>query len=346
MAMTSMSLATARGMKMKKENVRAAACLVMMLLSALPLGVARADCTLSSGIKVYSVVQARDGDVDSSLPAGTSLGAPGQYTQPSPWSFNCAGASSPVYLYARYSAPNTANDTYELTVGGQPAGVGLRLSVSNDNGPFQSLPLTESRSLAAGTFSRAETVRAELVRTAGPVVYGIVDQRQIGGGDLYNGVGPVGSPIPYSRYNTGNISLVRPACSIAAGDLNQTVSLGNHSISELQQSNATAWVPFHFTMANCTDAGVSLDITFGTASDMDSSNSRLFSMRAGSPTGIGIAVAQDNADKTPVLPGVIATYPAVSTGQVYNFVARIERNGSPLSAGVINRPVVVLINFR
>jgi type 1 fimbria pilin len=326
--------------------------LALVAFAALKSGSVHATCFLANAVQNYDIEQTSSVYVDTSLPAGTPLGRQGQYTFPRPWTLNCTGAgSSPVYLKTNIAqGAHTSGDVYELTVGGQPSGVGVRLSMSVNGGGFQSLPIERQLTLTSGSpaYSETDTIQAQLVRTSSPVVYGNVDSGLgIGGSNFYNGVGPVGGPGQYQTVRTGALTLVRPSCAMDVGSLNQTVNMGSYSSKDLQNpTSATPWVPFKLIVADCGDPNVLVDISFGASADQDQNNPRLFSMLPGGVTGVGIALSTDDGTDTSMTPGERRTFPGKLTGDSYGFRARLERTLAPLKSGQFSRPVTVLVVYR
>jgi type 1 fimbria pilin len=238
------------------------------------------------------------------------------------------------------------NGLFEFTVnGGQPSGVGIRLSVADAGGAKRPFPFSQQLNVPAGEFTQSSDYYTSLERVGGaPVVYGRVDTIQLATSFLFNGTGPVGAPIPYRRIHIRDFVLVSPSCSIDAGSLRQTVSLGNHVSSDFD--NGVGWTPFDLVMGNCSDLSLLEEITFGSLSDADADAPGLFSMNASGPSGLGIAIRTRGGVLSPMLPGQSQIFPAVLTGQVFPFEARLERTVGPVSQGAINRPVVVTVNFR
>ncbi|GLQ49164.1 fimbrial protein [Dyella flava] len=322
----------------------------LIALAVLKSGSAQAACSLGNNVQNYILQQVSDVYVDSGLAPGASLGRKGQYTFPTPWKLNCTG-TSPIYLKTNIAqGAQTSGDVYELTVGGQRSGVGIRLAMSINGGDFLPMPITRQLSLSTGSpaYTESDTIEAELVRTASPVVYGAVDQGLgVGASNFYNGTGEVGGPGQYQTVHTGSMKLVRPACAMDVGSLNQTVNLGSYSTKDLQDpASTTPWIPFKLTMAQCSDPDVLVDITFGSAEDKDQHNPNLFSLRTGGPAGLGIALSTDDGSNASMLPGVIGTFPGKLTGDSYHFRARLERTPVALTAGQFDRPVTVLVNYR
>src|ERR1700754_4894958 len=112
----------------------------LIAIGSLQAGSAWADCGLISGQWRFQVDAARAVIVDPTLPSGTPVGRGGEGSNT--WRFNCAGVTNPVYVKWGMTTASPDN-TYELLVDGQPAGVGLRVSVSIDGGPLRPLPVDE-----------------------------------------------------------------------------------------------------------------------------------------------------------------------------------------------------------
>lgn len=324
-------------------------CGSLLLLGAAHSGSALAQCALTSGISFVTVTpaQGRDVLVDSALPAGTPLGRQGQVTE-TPRTFNCTAASNVITLdNVLTSAAN--NGVFELTVGGQPSGVGIRLSVADSNGQLRQFPYQETMTVPQGTYTTPNRLATSLEKVGATVIYGQTDVVQFANyaaSNVYNGAGQIGAPIPYRRIGIQNFNLVRPSCSMDVASLNQTVPLGRHNVSEFANAAPSAWVPFNLTVADCSDPTILADITFGTTADVDVSDNNVFSMNQGGPRGLGIAIATAGTTSTAMLPGQTQTFPTVLTGQSFPFQARLQPTTGQVTAGTINRPVTVTVNFR
>jgi major type 1 subunit fimbrin (pilin) len=337
----------------------------LVALTALKSGAAWADCYLAGPIvNLYVDGPAGGTVVDATLAPGAQIGAGAPPSLQKTFSLVCqggAGNSNPVYFRTTLVASAVANGyLYEFTVGGKPAGVGMYLSMGQDGGDYQDMPVLRQKTLPNSTdvpnnapsYTETDQFKAIMVRTSNPVIYGTVDRgAAIGASNFYNGTGEVGQVNQYQRYYTGDITLVQPSCTIDASSLNQTVDLGNYSTKDLQNpSDATPWKSFQLVVAHCENPVTLTDITFGSTTDQDTNNQNLFSLNTGGVTGMGIALATDEGTGTPdapVLPGVVATFPAVTTtGGTYNFKARIERTTAPLTPGEFRRPVTVVVNYR
>jgi type 1 fimbria pilin len=334
----------------------------LLAFASLKSGSAWAACYLAGPIIIMSVDGPAAGTVvDSTLPPGAEVGAGASPSDEKISNFVCtgggAGNSNPLYLKTNLLTTLAPSGLYEFTVGGRPSGVGMRLYLSSNGGPFEPMPVTRQLNLPDSTDPRNNVpsytakgqFKATMERTTNPVVYGPVDKAGLVGASVfYNGVGEVGDQNRFINVNVGSITFVRPSCAIDAGSLTQTVDLGRYSTRDLTDpSSSTRWAPFEFTMANCDDpTGRLVDITFGSAADRDSNNPNLFSLNMGGPTGIGIALSTDDDADTAVLPGTVSTYPGVATGGSYKFRARMQRTPAALTAGEVNRPVTVLVDYR
>jgi hypothetical protein len=327
----------------------------LLILGAAQSGTAWARCQLASAIPFYLVVQVRDVIVDETLPAGTPLGREGNLNVPAgQWSFNCAVGTTPTPVRLEHSTiPAFANGLYEFIVNGQPSGVGLRLYVSDNGRPRRAFPFDESPTIpSTNPWSEPADFFTTLERVgSAPVVYGQVQVPGVNGtlaeSNLYNLDGSNAGRIPYRTVRLGFFNLVRPSCTIDAASLNQTVPLGSHNVSAFSNSTPSAWVPFHLTVANCTDPTILADITFGTAADADTNDTSLFSMNQGGPQGLGIAIATAGTASVAMLPGQTQTFPTVLSGQSFPFQARLQPTTTgQVTAGTINRPVTVTVNFR
>jgi major type 1 subunit fimbrin (pilin) len=335
----------------------------LVAFAALKSGSAWAVCSLGPPGRITMTINgpANGIVVDSSIPPGETVNPGTGPAEPKTYTIVCvggAGGNNPVYFKTSLIKEAVDNGyVYEFKVGGQPAGVGMVLTMSTDSGDFLPMPVTRQVNLPNSTnpgnntpsYTGTNQFRAVMVRTANPVIYGTVDRGLgVGASNFYNGTGETGTPIQYMPISTGDISLVRPSCLIDSGSLNQTVELGSYSTRDLQNpTSATAWVPFEFVMTNCDDpTGRLVDVTFGSATDQDSNNRNLFSLNTGGPTGIGIALSTNDGADSAVLPGATNTFPGVATGGTYKFRARMERTSASLTAGEFSRPVTVLVNYR
>jgi hypothetical protein len=324
-------------------------CGSLLLLGAAHSGSVLAQCALASGISFVTIepAQGRQVLVDSTLPAGTPLGRQGQVTE-IPRTFNCTAASNIITLNnVLISAPN--NGVFELTVGGQPSGVGIRLLVADSNGQLRQFPYQETVTVPRGAYTAPNRLATSLEKVGATVIYGqtdIVQFANYAASNLYNGAGPIGAPVPFRRIGIQRFNLTRPSCFMDVKSLNQTVPLGRHRVSEFDNATPSAWVPFNLTVANCSDPAVLADITFGTTADADASNNNLFSMNQGGPRGLGIAIATAGTASTAMLPGQTQTFPAVLSGQSFPFQARLQPTTGQVTAGAINRPLTVTVNFR
>lgn len=244
---------------------------------------------------------------------------------------------------------NIPDQVRELVMAdGTPSGIGVRLEFEeNGMGGYQALPATQTRTFPLGNYLWTVAIRGSLVKV-GPTVYGAVRA-----GDRV-ARSQVLNTTPAFQFNrlryvdTGAITIVRPACSIDTGSLNQEVRLGNYNVGEVAGGTVTPdWVPFNLTMGACADpASLLTDITFGEAADADGRNPDLFSMNTNGPGGLGIAIQTNGGTSVPMLPGQSREFATVATGQNYPFRARLERNGDAVTAGRVNRPVRVLVTFR
>ena len=209
--------------------------------------------------------------------------------------------------------------------------------------------LCAARSEAEVVILGTRVIYAEYVRTGGPVRYGLADTA------VNARLGRIWVPdtaafAPNRIINPVKmvqLQLIRPACSIETGSLNQDVSLGNYATSDLRNGTVTpGWQTFRLTMAACANpADLLTDITFGIASDADVTNANLFQMNAAGPGGYGIAIETGDGALR-MLPGRSREFAAVGAGASYTFRARLERTSGKVTAGRIQRPVAVLVTFR
>jgi len=243
-----------------------------------------------------------------------------------------------------------SGDIREITVGGQPSGLGIRLfAKTQGDAGYAVLPRKAMKSFPAGESRWQTFFYAEYVRTGGSVRYGLADTTVNGRlGRIW--VPDAAAFTPNRIINPvkmERLELIRPACSIETGSLNQDVSLGNYLVSDLRNGKVTpGWQTFRLTMAACANpADLLTDITFGTAADADVNNATLFYMNATGPGGYGIAIETgDGAFR--MVPGRSREFAAIGTGASYPFRARLERTAGAVTAGRIHRPVAVRVTFR
>ena len=238
----------------------------------------------------------------------------------------------------------------EITVGGQPSGLGVRLHMKGpaDTG-YATLPRKVTRTFPPGRSNWQSFIYVEYVRTSGPVKYGLADVA------INTRLGRIWVPdtvaFPQNRLihsiSMARLELSRPACSIETGSLEQQVSLGEYNGAKLRNGqDVPGWRPFQLTMAACADpSNLLADITFGTAADADANDPTAFYMNAGGPGGYGIAIeTADGAHR--MLPGQPREFHAIGTGQGYAFRARLQRTIGTISSGRVHRPVAVRVTFR
>lgn len=286
--------------------------------------------------------------VDGDLPAGATILATAADSATA--SINCSAQTTTEVSMELQGDGLVDGTVRELTVGEQRSGVGIRLyaKVPGDTG-YTALPRKVTRTFAAGASTWQTFFYAEYVRTGGPVRYGHADT--VVNARLGRILVPDMTAFPFNRIinpvTMVHLELIRPACSIETGSLNQEVSLGNYTASDLRGGKVTpAWQAFKLTMASCADpAGLLTDVTFGTAADADASHADLFAMNANGPGGYGIAIETgDGAAR--MRPGVSRGFAAVGTGSSYAFRARLERSTGNITAGRIQRPIAVRVTFR
>ncbi|WP_165488681.1 fimbrial protein [Dyella terrae] len=294
--------------------------------------------TVGQGTPVLIPGNASEGDVIK-----TGMGNSGG----NQWQMTCDPGT---YSFVARHVPSSSGDIVPLRVAGfgVASGVGIRLSVrehgSGSDGAMHRFPWTVRRTFDEDVkVSFTDDLQYELIRMSGELYYGAIEPVQVGTSYVEGGDGE------YRSIWINDLSFSRPSCGIEGGDgFMREVALGTHSSSVFARpGDASPWVPFALTSANCSDpGGVFADITFGFAHDADADDSTLFAMPTGKVKGVGIEVAQDNVDSTSFVPGVKGTMPAVSTGNHYKFKARLKRTTAALQAGSFRRATIVMVEFR
>jgi type 1 fimbria pilin len=247
-------------------------------------------------------------------------------------------------LEGGYTVP-LSGDLVPLMIGGAASGFGVRLRIEElmDDRRFP-FPHQYGR-----TFKKGDTIRTndadvgvEIVRMAGPVAFGRVDDQTIAQQWSYE----PGSTrtAPFRHVSTTNIVFARASCSLVPADLTQTVKLTPISTSAFGNADrATPWEAFHIGVADCKDPkGLIAGFTFGVAGDADSVKPELFSLSG--PKNVGLELA--NKDKQNIAPARTIDLPALGSGERFDFFVRMRETRNTVEAGVFTRPVKVDVEFR
>lgn len=234
--------------------------------------------------------------------------------------------------------------THPLTVGGRDSGFGVQLVLEEGNGTARPMPHDFTRRFSEGEEVRSDqdVVRYRIVRTTGPVAFGKVDAGRIAQSNVTQ---PNGALAVFRSMEIYDLVFRRPACSISAETLNQTVDMGSFSIADFKNGDrATPWANFKLTVSECREPiGLVARFTFGTASDADPLAKDLFAMPANGPTHVGIEIANDA--KRTIEPGKPYDANALATGKDFIFNVRLRETQYSVGGGSFTRPVTVRVDF-
>jgi len=319
----------------------------LCLTGAWHAGEASAACNISYSAP-FTVARTAALVVDEDLPTGALVRSTGADSATS--SINCTERTTTEVSMELQGDGLVSGNVREITVGGQPAGLGIRLYARGPgDADATALPYRQTRSFPPGDSKWQTFFHAEYVRTGGTVRYGLADVA------ANARLGRIWIPdttlFPHNRLihsvTMTRLELIRPTCSIETGSLNQEVALGDYSAAELRNGRVTPdWRPFALTLGNCPDiAHLITDITFGNAADADAGDPTLFSMNQQGPGGYAIAI-QTGESQLRMPPGKSFEHSVPSDLRNFRFRARLERTAGPITAGRINRPVVVRVTFR
>jgi len=325
------------------------ALLNLFIASALYMGRAEATCTIGADTGLTTISSQLV--VDSDLPAGSVIRTfQSGFGEGSP-AISCTEDHT-VLVDSKlqdHKGVSIAGDIRELyTSSGQPTGVGLRFKFTDADTVQSDVPYDRTITFRAtsGAVLWRSGVRGEYVKLRDNVEYGPVETAET---RLARSLISDRRAFPNGllrRVVIGNITLIRPTCAIDVGSLNQQVDLGQHSVSDFDNQQATGWMDFSLTMSNCVNPIETIaDITFGQLGDADAANPGLFSMNQGGPDGLGIAIRVANQNLA-MAPGETRQFGVLQTGQSYDFQARLERTVGEVTPGAVDRSVAVRVTFR
>lgn len=239
----------------------------------------------------------------------------------------------------------TVNSLVPLTVGGKPSGFGIEIYIEEllDGTSFP-FPHKYQRTFRLGDPVRSNhaNIGYRIKRMTGPVEFGAFDRVTVAQQWTYQ---PNGArTAPFRHMTIYDLKLVRPACSIVAEDLNQTVKLGPYNASNFATPDrATPWVPFYLRVEQCEEpVGLVARFTFGSSADAVIGQPDLFTLVG--PKNVGLELADENEKN--IAPGVSDQFNALGTGKVYTFNARLRETQPTVRGGSFSRGVNVLVEFR
>ena len=305
-----------------------------------------AGCVIN-GSHTYQVGQGTPLIVLGTEPEGTILRTNEGAATPGQWQLTCTPGNARYYTNYESGA---VGDVFPLQAEGQGAGenagIGIRLRLKDSRHPvFTQIPIDETVAYTEPyTIVReSDAFQYELVRLSGPVVYGRIKIGRVGYSAVTNAAGQMQI---FRTVSINDITITRPTCSISADTLNQQVDLGTYALGQIPNPNdTTRWINFKLATEKCDSPdNMFANITFGTAADADAINKNLFAINSGGATGVGIELATDK--DSAIVPGQLYSFPAVATGENFNFKARLKRTTSAASAGKVLKPVVVQVDFR
>lgn len=235
------------------------------------------------------------------------------------------------------------------------AGVGITMHISDSNitGAERRSSFDNTRTISASEGLPANGRRAiydnstytiSLVRTANALTFGDVSLNTFY--YLYTD----GQTNQFFRqlYING-LKVVAAACSVKAGDLNQTVDLGSRLVSDVIRDGYSPWVDFSITSEDCDTAQLS-DARFTFTAPAAAGNAGLFEAKsavAGRALGIGLELqAVPASGAVAVTPNARVTVPSLSNGDTYEFRARMRTlSGVRPLPGRLQTPIQVNVDF-
>lgn len=232
-----------------------------------------------------------------------------------------------------------------LTVNTIPSGFGIELRVEEAEGGVYEFPHEYQRSSNENFWfvrSNEAAVGYKVIRMSGPVAFGRVDQTKIAEQWSYDANGI--RTRPFREMKIYELYFVRPACSIEAADLTQTVDVGAFNASNFATPDrATPWKEFRLTVQECEEpVGLIADVTFGVGADADPDDPTLYSLSG--PENVGLEIGDE--DKNTMEPGKTSSFNGLGTGKDYVFNVRLRETKPTVRGGRFSRPVRVTVNFR
>jgi len=251
-----------------------------------------------------------------------------------------------AHFRGRWQNGQTTTDPVPLTVRGRPSGFGIRLTLQeNGGGPIRTFPHDFTQTFRQGetVTSNDDVVGYEIVRLSGPVEFGNVDPGAIAQANVEQ---PDGELVVFRSMEIFTMIFRRPACSISAETLNQTVKLGDYNPSNFATADrATPWVDFRLRVEECLEpVGMIAKFTFGMPSDADADLPEVFSMAGSGSKNVGLELGDE--DHRTMEPGKPIQLNALGTGKDFVFAARLrETRPSVEGGGAFVRPVRVQVDF-
>jgi type 1 fimbria pilin len=255
---------------------------------------------------------------------------------------------------SEYRAP-TEGGLVPLTVRGVRSGFGIRIYIRElKEDRIHDIPSTYQRTFTEQcvpdwfpsstcnpvTSSDAE-VGYQIVRMAGNVEFGTVDPKDIA---IQYADPRGGTPtLAFRHVKVTSLAFVRPACSIEAADLNQTVTLGPYNASNFATpERATPWVKFRLTTKACeASKGITARFTFGMMGEAIGGEPTLYPLDG--PEHVGLELSDKDQKSMEV--GKPVSFDALGTGEAYMFHARLRETGGTVRGGDFRRGVQVLVDF-
>lgn len=255
---------------------------------------------------------------------------------------------------SEYRAP-VEGGLVPLTVRGVRSGFGIEVYIHELNEDrLHNIPSTYQRTFTEQcvpdlfppeecnpvTSSDAE-VGYRIVRMTGNVEFGTVDAKDIA---IQYADPPRGAPrLAFRHVKVTHLAFVRPTCSIAVADLNQTVTLGPYNASNFATpERATPWVKFNLTTKACeASKGITARFTFGMMGEAIGGEPTLYPLDG--PEHVGLELSDKDQKSMEV--GKPISFDALGTGEAYLFHARLKETGGTVRGGVFRRGVQVLVDF-
>ncbi len=229
-----------------------------------------------------------------------------------------------------------------LTVGGQRAGVGLRLFLRERDGVRRPFPHDIDRTMAQGEQVRSDmdSVGYEIYRMAGPVRFGKIDSRAIAQSNV-DKVG--GGLVVFRSMQVYDLVLRREACSIDWDDAKKPIELPAYNLSNFATpERATPWENFRLRVKHCSDpVGLIARFTFGGAGDADATHPAWFSLRGPK----NVAMELGSKDRQTIAPGVPIEMNALGSGEAYDFNVRLRETKPTVEGGVFSRVIRVQVDY-
>lgn len=247
--------------------------------------------------------------------------------------------------------PVSSSEIRPLTIGGLPSGLGLKAAVHRKGSEHFRFPSVTHWNLDNGWFvpggtpveTKDESVLYDIVRTPGPLRFGRIDSGVVARSFGTNSKG--GGRLHYEDVEMANVAIHRPPCSIVVDDLNQTVKMGDYTVSDFANSDkATPWTPFHLRVASCSHpSGLIARFTFGVTSDASPGNAAWFSLPPGGPERVAMQLGTH--DLRNIAPATPVSLNALGNGQRYTFHARLKQTSPNVRGGRFSRHLRLMVEY-